>query len=156
MKQILKFTGMTLVLILSLALFLMGPLYYIPVQGQPVETESVEMAEEEITPEVTVEKDYLGNVIIKAFGAYSAIEKMGIGLFTSITSFASGGLFIFWLSYIIKVSKKKEKKVKVVKEKKTNKANSKVAKETTSIKKNIPQPVKPDTTKTDNKKNLKF
>lgn len=95
MKHVVKHLLMTLVLLISLVLLFVGPLYYIPIGGNT-----------------------LGGILTGAVKADSLVNLIGAGIFTSIMSFLAGALLICWIFYLvgsIKNHKRSPKKIKAKK-----------------------------------------
>lgn len=127
MKHVVKHLLMTLVLLISLVLLFVGPLYYISIGGNT-----------------------LGGILTGAVKADPLVNLVGAGLFTSITSFLAGTLLICWIFYLvgsIKNYKRSPKKVKA-KEVKVKAKENKQVEEVNSVAKPIPTPnqaeVKPE------------
>ena len=199
MKRVLKILGTTLILIVALALFVVGPLYYTPVTNQ-VAAEQIEPLPEEETilaladegengiidetpsgeveepgepsdviinpddsgetelPEVVEVKDLLGNKVMVLIGLNGLVDKIGLGLFTAITSYLSGALFIIHIILVIKLAKKTnkpEKTNKVKKVKEGNKNNKKVEEISSPLKNKTPNPT-PTNKSTGRGHNVKF
>lgn len=193
MKKTLKILGTTLILIVALALFVVGPLYYIPVTSQvvaeqtepapeegvelmalsdedegeevveeiPFETEEPGESSEVITddpddsgetelPEVVEVKDLLGNKVMVLIGLNGLVDKIGLGLFTAITSYLSGALFVLHIILVIRLAKKNTNNIKKAKDKK----NKNVEEIPSGLKNKTPNPS--PVNKPSKKHNVKF
>lgn len=117
MKHIVKHLFRTLVLLVSLVLLLVGPLYYI-----------------------TIGESTLGSILTGAVKADYLINLIGTGLFTSIASFLAGSLFICWLFYLIGSIKNHKRGPKKVKAKKMKVDKNKQVEEINSVVNPVPTP----------------
>lgn len=117
MKQVIKHILMTLVLLISLVLLLVGPLYYIPIG-----------------------ENTLGDILTGAIKADYLVNPVGTGIFTSIAGFLAGALLICWIFYLIGSIKNHKCGPKKVKVKKVKAEEKKQVEEVNSVAKPIPTP----------------
>lgn len=117
MKQVIKHILMTLVLLISLVLLLVGPLYYIPIG-----------------------ENTLGDILTGAIKADYLVNPVGTGIFTSIAGFLAGALLICWIFYLIGSIKNHKRGPKKVKVKKVKAEEKKQVEEVNSVAKPIPTP----------------
>ena len=165
MKRTFKILGTISILIIALAFLLMGPLYYIPMTREIPQTQEVVQAEE-LSPEEETEAqetvvvvEFFGDKVLNKVKLKGIVDKMGVGLFTSIISYLSGALSLLHIILVIGLVKSKPEKKKVEKQKKVKKVKSKNKKEVkpepSSIKVNVPEPI--NTNKEENRRhNVKF
>lgn len=117
MKHVIKHLLMTLVLLISLVLLFVGPLYYISTGGNT-----------------------LGGILTGAVKADYLVNLVGAGIFTSITSFLAGALLICWIFYLVDSIKNYKRSPKKVKAKKVKVKENKQVEEVNSVAKPIPTP----------------
>lgn len=123
MKHVVKHILMSLVLLISLVLLLVGPLYYI-----------------------TIGESTLGGILTGAVKADYLVNLVGAGIFTSIAGFLAGALLICWIFYLVGSIKNHKRGPKKVKAKKVKEV--KQVEEINSVARPIPTPkqaeVKPE------------
>ena len=117
MKYIVKHLLMTLVLLISLVLLLVGPLYYIPIGGNT-----------------------LGGILTGAVKADYLVNLVGASIFTPIAGFLAGALLICWIFYLVGSIKNHKRSQKKVKAKKIKVKENKPVEEVNSVAKPIPTP----------------
>lgn len=117
MKQVIKHILMTLVLLISLVLLLVGPLYHIPIG-----------------------ENTLGDILTGAIKADYLVNPVGTGIFTSIAGFLAGALLICWIFYLIGSIKNHKCGPRKVKVKKVKAEEKKQVEEVNSVAKPIPTP----------------
>lgn len=125
MKHVVKHLLMTLVLLISLVLFFVGPLYYVPISGNT-----------------------LGGILTGAVKADYLVNLVGAGIFTSIAGFLAGALLICWIFYLVDFIKNYKRIPKKIKVKKVKVKENKPVEEVNLVAKPIPTPkqaeVKPE------------
>lgn len=117
MKHVIKHILMTLVLLISLVLLLVGPLYYISIGGNT-----------------------LGGILTGAVKADYLVNLVGTGIFTSIAGFLAGALLICWIFCLVGSIKNHKRGPKKVKAKKVKVKKNRQVEEVNSVARPIPTP----------------